>query len=185
MRRAPLTRLAQDWIAATLSPGDTALDATVGNGHDTLFLARCVSPGGRVWGLDIQPQALVNARQQLEDVRDCTVELVLRGHEHLDRLDTGPLQAAMFNLGYLPGADHTVTTLPATTCRALDHVAVRLAAGGRCSVLAYVGHAGGTAEADAVRRWCETLPQAGFRWRFANPPETPESAPRLYLIERR
>ncbi|MCC5812579.1 MAG: methyltransferase domain-containing protein [Ectothiorhodospiraceae bacterium] len=184
MRRAPLTLLAQEWIVQAIAPGDTVLDATVGNGHDTLFLAERVAPGGCVWGLDIQQAALDAARERLAAVTDLRLELRLLGHEHLSSLNTGALKAAMFNLGYLPGSSHTVVTRPDTTCRALEQVVARLRPGGRCSILAYIGHPGGAEEADAVRQWCATLEPGRFLWRAGNPPGTPDTAPRLHLIER-
>ena len=45
-----------------LRPGDNALDGTAGNGHDTLLLAQCVGPGGRVWAFDVQPQAVLDRK---------------------------------------------------------------------------------------------------------------------------
>ena len=65
MTQRPLTTLAQQAVAAVLGPGGLAVDATVGNGHDTLFLARRVAPRGRVFGFDIQPAALAGARRRL------------------------------------------------------------------------------------------------------------------------
>ena len=47
MRPPPLTRQVQQRIEGALGNGELALDATAGNGHDTLFLARCVGPAVR------------------------------------------------------------------------------------------------------------------------------------------
>ncbi len=185
MRRRPsLTTLAHALIAEVIAPGDTVLDGTMGNGHDTAFLVNRVRPGGTVWALDIQAEALAATRRRLDDIHDCRVELRLMGHEEFPALDTGPLRAAMFNLGYLPGADHGRTTRPATTCAALDAVRARLVPGGRCTVMAYTGHPGGAEETQQVAAWCQTLPSGEWRWRLANPPGTPETAPRLFVISR-
>ncbi|MCC5858494.1 MAG: rRNA methyltransferase [Ectothiorhodospiraceae bacterium] len=185
MRRSPsLTTLAHALITEVIAPGDTVLDATMGNGHDTAFLVSRVRPGGTVWALDIQAQAVAATRRRLGLIHDCRVELRCMGHENLSTLDTGPLRAAMFNLGYLPGADHGTTTRPATTCTALDAVRDRLLPGGRCTVMAYTGHPGGAEEARQVAAWCQALPSAEWDWRLANPPGTPETAPRLFVISR-
>jgi predicted methyltransferase len=183
-RRRNLTELAHALIAEVTGPGNTVLDATMGNGHDTAFLAAHVSPGGTVWALDIQPEALAATRARLTHLTDCRVELRQVGHERLAELNTGPLQAAMFNLGYLPGSDHSTTTRPSTTCTALDTVCERLLPGGRCTVLAYIGHEGGAEEARQVENWCRGLDQAQWDWKLANPPDTPPTAPRLYVITR-
>ena len=40
-----------------LRPGDSAVDATAGNGHDSLLMAQLVGPEGSVTAVDVQPQA--------------------------------------------------------------------------------------------------------------------------------
>lgn len=158
MRAPPLTELAKQRVAEVLCNGGLAVDATVGNGHDTLFLARQVGPAGHVWGFDVQPDALAAAATLLAEhgIAD-RVTLVHAGHQdmqaHLPAHAHGRLAAVMFNLGYLPGSDKQLTTGPDTTLAALVAAAANLAPGGLLSVLAYRGHPGGQAEADAVRRW--------------------------------
>lgn len=157
-RHRPLTQLAQERVAQRLSEGDYAVDATVGNGHDTLFLARRVGASGHVWGFDIQAAALDNAREQLAAQGLAQrVTLLHAGHQALAAClpaeARGRLAAVMFNLGYLPGSDKQLTTLPATTLAALDAALHNLRHGGLLSVLAYRGHAGGQTEADAVAAW--------------------------------
>ncbi len=183
-RRRHLTGLAHTLIAEIAGPGDTVLDATMGNGHDTAFLATQVSPGGTVWALDVQSGALEATQRRLETATECRMELRLLAHERLQELDTGALKAAMFNLGYLPGSNHLTTTRPITTCAALDVVRDRLLPGGRCTVLAYIGHPGGMEEAQAVETWCQRLDPALWHWTLANPPGTSATAPRLFVINR-
>ena len=160
-----LTRIAQDRVAEVLRDGSLAVDATVGNGHDTLFLARQVGPSGRVWGFDVQADTLARVQAQLEQCDLAgRVQLLHTGHEHLatalpdDAL--GRLAAVMFNLGYLPGGDKQLTTRPDTTLQALAASVANLRPGGLLSVVVYRGHAGGQQEADAVADWlrgCDML----------------------------
>jgi SAM-dependent methyltransferase len=155
-----LTGRAHRLLAAVLVPGDLAVDATVGNGHDTLFLARRVAPGGRVIGCDIQPTALDAAGRRLTAAGlQGAVRLHRAGHERLLELvpaeEHGRVAAVTFNLGYLPGGDKRLTTRAATTRAALDAAARLLRPGGLLSVLAYVGHPGGAAELAVVRAWAE------------------------------
>lgn len=157
-RPPPLTRIAQQRLAETLADGCLAVDATVGNGHDTLFLAQQVGEKGHVWGFDVQDSALAGASAQLSDHGLLErVTLLHSGHETMNkRLPArarGHLSAVMFNLGYLPGSDKQVTTLPQTTLQALAASIANLRAGGLLSVLAYRGHAGGQEEAGAVAEW--------------------------------
>ena len=121
------TELAQLVLRQTIKPGDWAVDATVGNGHDTLFLAQRVGPPGRVFGFDVQAAALASAAERVLGLDQIT--LFHAGHEHLaERLPAeakGRLAAAMFNLGYLPGGSHEIVTRTQTTLaglsQALDH----------------------------------------------------------------
>jgi len=173
-----------------LTPGELAVDATVGNGHDTLFLVRAVGLEGRVVGFDIQEEALDETRRRVRaDVSDAPLRLVHAGHEtmasHLDESDFGTVGAVMFNLGYLPGGNHSVTTAPETTCRALDTSADLLRPGGVITVVVYTGHDGGEVEAQAVESWVSALSENTFRalsYQFVNQTADP---PRLYAVEKR
>ena len=93
------------WIAAdvlrqVVQPGDTVVDATLGNGHDTLMLCELVGETGHVIGFDIQPDAVERTRARLADagmLSRCT--LYAEGHEHLSERVTVPIRTATFNLG--------------------------------------------------------------------------------------
>jgi len=153
---------------AGLRPGDAAIDATVGNSLDTLQLARLVGPTGRVLGLDIQAEAIREARSRLitAGLLD-RVALVRCGHERVGRLvaKDGPfgpdqLRAVMFNLGYRPGGNPEITTRAATTIPALEAALTRLPVGGLLTIVIYRGHAGGTEESSAVFDWIRRTPRA-------------------------
>ncbi len=173
-----------------LDQGGLAIDATVGNGHDTVFLARTVGPTGRVVGFDVQREALNETRRRVdEEAPDVSLRLVHAGHQtlarELDETERGQVEAVMFNLGYLPGGDHSVTTSPDTTRQALEASAEVVRPGGVITIVAYTGHEGGEVEAQAVESWGAALPQDQFRtlsYRFANWSNDP---PRLFAVEKR
>ena len=158
----------QKLLAQTVRPGDVAVDATVGNGHDAAFLARLVGPGGVVHGFDIQPEALDAAGALLRGAGWAgVVRLHAAGHEHRAEVlppgHVGRVAAVLFNLGYRPGGDETVTTRAETTLAALTASTLVLAPGGVLSVVCYTGHPGGEEEADAVAHWCRGLDFASWR----------------------
>jgi predicted methyltransferase len=161
---APILAQARDLIKSALKPGDTAIDATVGNGHDTLFLAECVGPTGHVVGFDIQPSALtVTARRLRAAGLEERVELVLRGHEDMTAWFTESAslrhpKAAMFNLGYQPGGDKSVITRAVTTLIALESVLGLIVPGGIITVVIYPGHEGGRVETESVLSWARAVP---------------------------
>ncbi len=147
-----------------------AVDATAGNGHDTLFLAGAVGEKGYVWTFDVQETALAATRKRLADNAPellSRVSLVHAGHEtaatHLPAATAGHLRAVTFNLGYLPGGDKRLVTRAATTLEALAFFAAALGCGGVISVHAYLGHEGGEEEGGEVARWFADLPWETWR----------------------
>lgn len=187
----PVLQAAHEMVGAALTPGAYAVDATVGNGHDTLFLARAVGPAGTVIGFDVQQAAISATRTRLQEagVAD-RVQLVQRGHEHLlhhvPEAAKGKVRAVTFNLGYLPGAeDRSIITRPSSTVAALSASTEVLAPGGLISVVLYRGHPGGLEEAEAVLTWGAALPQTAWSvlsYHFVNQRGVP---PALLAIERR
>ena len=160
---ARLVDLAQQSIAEVLKTGDFAIDATTGNGHDTLFLADQVGVKGMVYGFDIQTDALSNTKSLL-----CTRKLQHRvrlfqiGHENLCHCiptrHRNKIRAVMFNLGYLPGGDKRLTTITRSSLAAVRSAVKIIAVGGRVSILAYPGHRGGREETEAIKTFVQSLP---------------------------
>ncbi|NWK57079.1 SAM-dependent methyltransferase [Verrucomicrobiaceae bacterium N1E253] len=147
------------FLQERVTPGSSVVDATLGNGHDALFLAGLVGAGGRLFGFDIQTAAIGKSRQRLEDggISAASYQLFCCGHERmLDQIGErflGKIQAVMFNLGYLPGADKQVITHGDSSLMAMDQALRLLGSGGVLSVMCYPGHSGGDTEAAQVLSW--------------------------------
>ena len=142
-----------------LSEGDKAVDATCGNGNDTIVLAELVGTTGQVWGFDIQERAIAETSHRLSEARLADmVTLVHTGHEEMQQHVNGPVKAVLFNLGYLPGGDHSIITRPETTGVALLHSLKLLATGGIVMVTVYPGHGGGVGEKQTVVCFSPTPP---------------------------
>ncbi len=166
--------------------GVIALDATVGNGHDTVFLAERAGASGTVIGFDVQEEALAKARARLEETRfGGRVELHCLGHERMGQVIRDSVTVAMFNLGYLPGGDKTVITEAGTTVKALTQAFGLLAEGGLITVVVYRGHAGGKEEAEAVKRFCASLNESAARVRIIGEGDSAGETPFLIAIEKR
>lgn len=183
-------RFAQQCISDVLQEGDSAIDATVGNGHDTLFLANIVGKVGHVYGFDIQAQAIVATRARVDEA-GCreSVTLFEAGHEQAQKLlpDVlrGHIRAVMFNLGYLPRGDKSLVTRPETTLQAIEQFISFVTPGGRITLVIYEGHPGGQAEGEAVNAFVEGLDQNDVQvvaYHMMNQKNTP---PRLIVIEKR
>lgn len=177
-------------VEQLVQPGETVIDATAGNGGDTLFLARLVGIEGTVHAFDIQQQAIDSTHRRLaqEQPDYSHVRLHLCSHAemntHVPEAGQQRIGAVMFNLGYLPGSDHQAITAPAATIPALQAAAAALRKGGILTIVLYTGHQGGQEEAAAVRVWAEQLPQKQFQvleYRFMNQRNHP---PYLIAVEK-
>ena len=168
-----------------LRDGDYAVDATCGNGNDTLLLARLVGISGHVWGFDIQQQAVdETARRLTKEDLGSRVTLLKCGHEELALHVSGPVQVVLFNLGYLPGGDRSVITRPETTVVALQHSLQLLAPGGVVLVTVYPGHSGGTEEQSGVDNWAALLdPRCFHCWRMGQT-NVKSGAPYLLFVQK-
>jgi predicted methyltransferase len=179
------TELAHRILRPAIAPGAWVVDATVGNGHDTQFLAACVGPTGRVFGFDVQAHALAATADRVQGLSQVT--LIHAGHEELHaRLPAeakGRLAAVMFNLGYLPGASKDVTTKTETTLAALSQALELLGVGGIVTMVLYPGHPSGREEAAALRDAAHRLPTS-FAASITERLNAVSAAPQLLIIER-
>ncbi|WP_219838653.1 class I SAM-dependent methyltransferase [Paenibacillus sp. R14(2021)] len=176
--------------------GGIVIDATCGNGVDTQFLAELVGPRGTVYAFDIQEAALQRTEARLAAAGGsdkpaggvAALRLVHDSHSamdaHIDDAHRGVVDAVMFNLGYLPGADQAVITTAESTLPAIKAALALLRSGGVITAVLYPCHPGGSEEADAVCEWAASLPQAAGQtllYRMAQKP----SAPYLIAIEKK
>ncbi|WP_418792388.1 class I SAM-dependent methyltransferase [Phosphitispora sp. TUW77] len=155
--------IAHNYLKTIVKPGGVAVDATVGNGNDTLFLAGLVGIHGRVYGFDIQHEAIIKTSEALAEkgLLDITMLFEL-GHENMGRVITEPVDAVVFNLGYLPGGDHSIVTSPQTTLKAVAEGLSLLKAGGIMCIIIYTGHPGGLEEQECLESYLEGLNKKNY-----------------------
>lgn len=153
-----LKELHKHFILEHLGEGDVAVDFTMGNGNDTLFLSRTVGESGRVYAFDIQEEALNSTRDRL--IREGAPEnytLIRASHHRVREFVKEPIKAGMFNLGYLPGSGKKgVTTMRETTMPAVEAAIDLLAPDGVLIVAVYPGHEEGALEGDMLREYFKT-----------------------------
>ena len=153
------TEQAHQAVRRVVRTGETVVDATMGNGHDTLFLVKLVGAKGNVIRIDLQEEAVELTRHLLLEngIGDGRVQLVRGSHAELASAISGPVAAVMFNLGYLPSGDHAFTTRKETTIAALEQGWRALRGGGVITAVCYRGHPGGREEAEAISAWAAAL----------------------------
>ena len=177
--------LAKEILSRAVSPGDAVIDATMGNGHDTLFLCESVGPSGRVYAFDVQEQAVASTEALLrrEGVLN-RARLFCCGHQHMNDYVDEPVQAAVFNLGWLPGGDHSVTTHWETTREAVSKALDLLQPGGVLVLCAYPGHSEGDRERNELVPFLSSLSNKAFnvlRQSFLN---AGPGAPECFVVQK-
>lgn len=187
MKLANALNYSHQLLSTTVNLGDFVIDATVGNGHDTEFLSNLVGKDGHVLGFDIQATGLEKATNRLQ--ADCynNYELVLSGHENVatylpaDTIVSG----AIFNLGYLPGADKNIITHGETTITAIKGILPHLKQNGLIVLVVYYGHPGGNDEVNQLHTFVQALPQQAYhvlQYQFINQANQP---PYIIAIQKR
>ncbi|MDR1774305.1 MAG: class I SAM-dependent methyltransferase [Clostridioides sp.] len=181
-----ITDINKIFLDKFLKEGSTVIDATMGNGYDTKYLAEKVGETGFVYAFDIQDVAIKNTTKLLEkyNLKNNT-KLINDSHENILEYHTGNVDCIMFNLGYLPSGDHNLITKPDSTINALKDSLKILNKNGIISITIYSGHKGGQEEKEAVLEFVQSLPQTDysvFMSKFINQINNP---PELILIEKR
>lgn len=172
---------AKNLLKKAVHPGDVVIDATVGNGYDTVFLAELVGASGHVFGFDIQEEAVASSRERLtKKGLSEQVTLFHSGHEHLSQMIPnicqGNITGAIFNLGYLPGSDKSIVTRPETTVAALQQLLEMIAPEGIIVLVIYHGHKGGAEERDSLLDYCQKIDQKTahvLQYQFINQQNSP------------
>ena len=149
---------AKELWKSCLKEGSFAVDATMGNGHDTLTLARMVGESGKIWAFDVQDGALENTKKRLEKENVLErVYLIRASHEFMDEYVPEKVDAVVFNLGWLPGQEHAVTTNTKSTLTAVNKALELLKPGGLLTVCVYPGHEEGRRELACLTEWGRAL----------------------------
>ena len=178
--------LEKQFILSHLGEGDVAVDFTMGNGNDTLFLSKTVGKEGRVYAFDIQPAALVSTRAHLEkEAAPENYTLICASHHLVREYVKEPIKAGMFNLGYLPGSGNkALTTMRETTLPAVEAAIDLLAPDGILLIAIYPGHEEGRLEGEMLAEYFATLNRyelCASRFNILNSP----TSPYFFIIEKK
>ncbi|MFC3883297.1 class I SAM-dependent methyltransferase [Bacillus songklensis] len=190
MKLERILPFARTLLQKAVKEGDVAVDATVGNGHDTVFLAKLVGETGHVYGFDIQQQAVENTKQKVtEHEMENRVTLFQKSHaeikEALPPSAFKRVTGAVFNLGYLPGGDKAIVTRPASTIKAIEQLLEVMAPEGIIVLVIYHGHPEGALERDELMQYVTTIDQQKahvLQYQFINQKNNP---PFIVAIEKR
>lgn len=176
-------------LEESVSQGEIVIDATCGNGNDTLFLSKLVGKDGHVLAFDIQEQAILNTKKLMHDRDIDHVSVINDSHSHIEKyLPEGigeKIGGAIFNLGYLPRSDKTIITEGNSTITAINTILDHLKINGLIVIVVYHGHEGGKSEKEMVLKHVINLDQKHFsvmRYGFINQKNNP---PFIIAIQKR
>ncbi len=160
MKQSQITYWCHEMIRSQAKKGGLYIDATMGNGNDTLMLCEMAGDAGEVFAFDIQQQALVATKNLLEKHQvTSNFHLLLDGHENMDKyIKELSADVICFNFGYLPGGDHSIATKADTSLVAIQRGLELLKLGGMMSLCVYSGGDTGFEEKDCILNYLKKLP---------------------------
>lgn len=177
---------AHDYWKKLLKPGDRAIDATSGNGHDSLVLARLILPEGELFCLDAQEAALTATKARLNahlsEAQFDKISFMKQCHSSLPGASQ-TVKLIVYNLGYLPGGNKALTTMTETTLKSLEGGLERLTSGGALSITCYPGHLEGAREEAAIQNWVKSLDSKKY-FTIYQQARTSSKAPSLILVNK-
>lgn len=180
-----LLEIEKNFLIPHIKKGGVAVDFTMGNGHDTLWLSNAVGEEGKVYAFDIQPQALISSHKLLtESGAPKNYTLILDSHSNVMDYVEEKICIGMFNLGFLPGGDKSITTKRDTTMVAIRAAIDLLDADGALLIAVYPGHEEGTIEGELIEQELMTLNRkelCASKFKIVNSP----TSPFFFLVERR
>lgn len=169
-------------ISLYVSKEDICVDMTIGNGNDTLFLCEISK---FVYGFDIQQLAIENTKKLLNENNISNYKLILDSHNNVDTYVNEKIKAFIFNLGYLPKGDKSITTNYVSTLEAINKSLKLLEINGLIVLVIYPGHEEGKIESTYINEYVATLNQKQYdvvTYKFLNQVNNP---PYVIVIERK
>ena len=177
---------AKEMIENAVFSGACVIDATMGNGHDTAWLCKLVGESGKVYAFDVQQEAVKRTAERLEQAGfRQRAELFCLGHEHMAEVIHQQADAIVFNLGWLPGAEHGVTTQASTTLLAVEAALSLLKEEAIMTICIYPGHEEGTKELHALLEWAAKLDDRRYDAMIKCYVNQPNDPPRMLAIRKK
>ncbi len=154
-------KLSHEYLKSRICKGDTVVDATMGRGRDTLLLAHLVGDCGYVYSFDIQPEALRSTKELLDSDNISNVKLILDSHSNISDY-VQKAKCVVFNLGFLPGGDHSIFSHSDTSIPAIESSLNLLCDDGFITICSYYGGDTGFEERDNLLKYLSSLDQKKY-----------------------
>ncbi|MCH9625366.1 MAG: hypothetical protein S4CHLAM123_05400 [Chlamydiales bacterium] len=162
----PHLTLAHSYWSKHIRPGDRVIDATAGNGHDTLYLAQLLNGEGELIAYDIQAEAIFQTQNRLLQLSAKQRAVITLKNQSHTPLEETSIDLIVYNLGYLPGGDKSLTTCTQSTLKSVQSALKALSKKGALCITCYPGHPEGKNEQKALLDYLESLESNHFEVRF-------------------
>lgn len=176
-------KLSHEYLKAHINEGDIAVDATMGRGRDTLLLSQLVGDKGTVYAFDIQEEALSSTRALLNENNCTNAHLILDSHHNLLNY-VQSAKCVVFNLGFLPGGDHSIYSHSATSIKAIEEALKIIPSDGFISICSYYGGDTGFEERDNLLQFLEQLDAKKYTVMLQSFHNRPNCPPLFIIIEK-
>jgi hypothetical protein len=186
---SPHLTLAKDYWKKFLAKDYVVIDATCGNGHDSLFISQTLQPlNGKLYCFDIQQKAIENTylllKKNLSNKNFENIFFINNSHEDFLNHIKIKVNLIIYNLGYLPNSDKSLTTMVTSTISSIKSALDMLHDKGAICITCYPGHEEGEKEEKALLSFLCTLDNIKFsvcyhKW------INKEKAPSLFWIEKK
>lgn len=154
-------KLSHEYLKTHVCSGDIVIDATMGRGRDTLLLANLVGSSGHVYSFDIQPEALQSTSELITSNSLSNVTLILDSHSNISHY-VQKAKCVVFNLGFLPGGDHSIFSHSDTSIPAIKSALNLLCDDGFITICSYYGGDTGFEERDNLLTYLSSLDQKKY-----------------------
>lgn len=173
-----ISKISHYIISNFLLNKNVAIDATLGNGHDTDFLCKNFD---RVYSFDIQKTACDNYLEKKND----NVKVINDSHHMLEEYIDENVDCIMYNLGFLPGGDKNITTKSSTSLESIKIGLSMLNSGGIMTICLYRGHTEGKEEENLIIPYLKKMDKSKYGVMYHSFLNRNENAPILIVIEKK
>lgn len=181
-----LSKFTHGLMTLYLKPGMTVVDATLGNGHDATYVLEEIGKSGWLYGYDIQYDAILETSNKLKLAGFDNYTLHNTSHDRLSEDFTAEsVDMVIYNLGYLPNFDKSITTLLETTSRSIVQALEIIKRQGVIIITAYRGHEEGLIESDWIDTFASGLDGKSYHVMQAKYANQGFDAPYLTIIEKK
>lgn len=147
-----IVEYSHEFLIPVLHKGAVCIDATLGNGHDTQFF---LEQGVRkVHGYEIQEDVY---KKTLDRINSKKLIGHCKSHEYVDEIQES-VDAIVFNFGYCPGKEESITTQYNTSLIAVQKSFSLLKKKGKMALVFYP-HEEGKREAQIILDWLFSVPR--------------------------